>query len=146
MKIFIDDERMPLESEDGAWVIVRFAHTALNVIDANAHAITHISFDNDLADSLEGRDIMQRIFGTPAHAPIPLPRLEEIRVHSANTVAAREMIALARNALEAGVIQPGVNIIQMSALDHRYHTVTSWYDDAYESEKERQATLPGLSS
>lgn len=141
MKIFIDDERMPLASEAGQWVIVRDPTTAFGVIRPNAHLITHLSFDNDLGYETEGRDIMAQIFGTPLIHPTPLPRLVKIRVHSANTVANQAMLDLARAAQKAGILRPDVIIENCSALYERYHTAGSWYDDAYETEQERLDAL-----
>ena len=141
MKIFIDDERMPLDGEVGEWIIARDPTTAFGLLNANAPFITHLSFDNDLGYKVEGRDIMAQMFGTPEIRPLPLPRLVEIRVHSANTVANQAMLDLARSALKAGILLPGVTIENRSALHERYHTAGSWYDDDYETERERLDAL-----
>ena len=138
MKIFIDDERMPPKDEIGDWVIARDPKTACGLLNANAPFITHLSFDNDLGYEMEGRDIMAHIFGTPVVPPLPLPKLVEIRVHSANVVANSAMLDLARCALKSGVLLPGVTIQNRSALHERYDTIGgSWYDDDYETEKDR---------
>jgi len=142
VKIFIDDERYPLREEQGEWVIVRTPLDALAVIEANAPWITHISFDNDLGFEIEGRDILQVIVGNHENKyPMVLPRLEEIRVHSANVVAAQAILDLARSAQKHGVIRADVNIVQRSALHEKYDMPSSWYDDFYETEKERLADL-----
>lgn len=141
MKIFIDDERMPIDSEDGKWVIARDPQTAFGLLNANAAFITHLSFDNDLGYKTEGRDIMAQMFGTPEIRPLPLPRLVEIRVHSANTVANQAMLELARSAQKAGVLRADVVIENRSALYERYHTAGTWYDDPYETEQERLDAL-----
>lgn len=141
MKIFIDDERMPLDSEVGEWIIARDPQTAFGLIHANAPFITHLSFDNDLGYQTEGRDIMAQTFGTPLIRPTPLPKLVEIRVHSANTVANQAMLDLAQSAQKAGILRPDVVIENRSALYERYHTAGSWYDDAYETEQERLDAL-----
>lgn len=120
MRIFIDDERLPLPEEAGQWLVVRTAHDAITAIRAHAPVITHISFDNDLGGPAEGRDIMHHITGSAMRAPISLPSLEEIRVHSANTVAAKAMLDLARSARDAGAISPEVKIVNRSALHERY--------------------------
>lgn len=141
MKIFIDDERYPLRGEERDWVIVRDPVTALAIIRANAATITHISFDNDLGYDTEGRTILSMVLGTPVMAPMVMPRLEEIRVHSANTVANKSMIDLAQSAQQTGTLRQDVRIEQASALYTTYPTLESWYDDAYEGEKERLAAL-----
>ena len=43
MKIFIDDERMPLNEEIGDWVIARDPTTAFGLLNANAPFITHLN-------------------------------------------------------------------------------------------------------
>lgn len=141
MKIFIDDERMPIETEEGEWVIIRDPDTAIKILNANSAFITHISFDNDLGFKTEGRDIMTQMFGTPEIAPMTFPRLIEIRVHSANTIACQAMIDLARSAQKAGILRCDVIIDKRSALYERYDTSESWYDDEYETEKERLEAL-----
>lgn len=137
MKIFIDDERFPVREETGEWIIVRDPDSALSIIRSNCAWITHISFDNDLGFVLEGRNVMSMIF----QEQIAFPRLEEIRVHSANVVAAQAMINLARSAQKAGILRESVQIDMRSALYEKYQTITSWYDDAYENEKDRLEVL-----
>jgi hypothetical protein len=141
MRIFIDDERMPLASEAGDWVIVRDPQTAFAVIHANAHAITHLSFDNDLGCAVEGRDIMAELFGTPLVAPTPLPRLVEIRVHSANIVASQAMLDLARSAQKATILMPDVSIVNRSALHEDYRTVVTHDDPEMRRERRRLDSL-----
>lgn len=124
MKVFIDDERSPLKAEEGEWVIVRNPDAAIALIRENAPVITHISFDNDLGFEKEGRDILQAIVGTPAEEGIELPKLEEIRVHSANVVAARAMMDLARSAIKAGCLPSETRVVNRSAL-HEAYTVNA---------------------
>lgn len=143
MKIFIDDERYPLKGEEGDWIIVREAQAAIDLIRANAAQVTHISFDNDLGCDLQGRDVMNAVLGTPVSAPIPLPRLVELRVHSANVPAFTAMMEIAQCARDNGVLRPNVRIEGASALYIVYPNITSWYDDAYEDEKDRLAALAG---
>lgn len=136
MKIFIDDERMPLP-DTGEWVIVRDPSTACAVIYQNAAAITHISFDNDLGFEMEGRDILRQLLGTPVVRPASLPRLEAIIVHSANTVANSAMVDLARDAQAKGVLRAEVAIIRNSALDVAYPTISSHHDESMKAEDDR---------
>ena len=145
MKIFIDDERYPLAGEKADWVIVREGQGAIDLIRANAAQITHISFDNDLGGDLQGRDVMNTVLGTPVSEPIPLPRLVELRVHSANVIAFTAMMEIAQCARDNGVLQPNVRIEVASALYTDYPNITNWYDDAYENEKDRLAALAGES-
>jgi len=135
MKIFIDDERFPIREETGEWIIVRDPDSALSIIRSNSAWITHISFDNDLGFPIEGRTIMVAIFGEQ----VPFPVLEEICVHSANVVAAKAMFDLATSAQKAGILRENVRIEMRSALHVKYQTISSWYDDGYENEKDRLA-------
>jgi len=128
MKIFIDDERMPLRDEIGEWIIVREPKTAIDLIRANAPFVTHLSFDNDLGFELEGDDVMKALFGTPMTAPVRLPVLQEIRVHSANIVKNKAMIDRAVSARDAGVIGADVHIEARSALYERYQLLEHFID------------------
>ena len=120
MRIFIDDERLPLPSEDGLWTVVRDPQEAIALIEAHFNSITHLSFDNDLQHELEGRHILSRIIGSPVQEGLEMPSLQEIRVHSANTPSAEAMMRLAENAVSAGILPAGVNVVRRSALDESY--------------------------
>ena len=141
MKIFIDDERFPAREEQGSWIIVRDPDSAINLIKANAAWITDISFDNDLGYKLEGRHVMQAILGDAMNAPTPLPRLESIRVHSANVVAAKAMLEAAKDARNKGILRENVEIVYVPATHETYETLLSWYDEVYETEKDRLASI-----
>lgn len=141
MKIFIDDERYPPRTEQGEWIIVRDPQSAIALIKTNAAWITHISFDNDLGYALEGRHVMLAILGDAMNEPTPLPRIKEIRVHSANVVASRNMLETAKDAKAKGAIRSDVEIYYVPATHSNYETQTSWYDEAYEDEKDRLAAL-----
>ena len=84
---------------------------------------------------------MAQIFGTPEVQPLPFPRLVEISVHSANIVANQAMLELARSAQKSGTLRSEVIIENRSALYEQYQTIQSWYDDAYENEKDRLKAL-----
>ena len=120
MRIFIDDERLPLPSEDGLWTVVRDPEEAIALIEAHSASITHLSFDNDLQHDLEGKHILGRIIGSPVQEGIEMPSLQEIRVHSANTVSAEGMMRLAENAVAAGVLPADVRVVRRSALYESY--------------------------
>ncbi len=114
MKIFIDDERLPL-SEQSEWVVVRSADAALKIITENQHIITHISFDNDLGDDIkDGYWIMRQMFSGWERDIVVMPELCEIIVHSANVVAANNLMQLARSA------RPDINVARKSALEFNY--------------------------
>ena len=120
MRLFVDDERLPLASELNLWTIVRRPEAAILMIVEHAPIITHISLDNDIQSSIEGRHILARIIGTPVNEPIDLPALEEIRIHSANGPAASAMMAAAIAAKRCGVLRPLVRITRRCALDEEY--------------------------
>ncbi len=84
MKLYLDDVRYP---EDG-WYIFRHPDEFLYILEENWERVTHISLDNDLGIGLkEGRQVLAEIEdwceGIHPHF--------EIRVHSDNPVAIREM-------------------------------------------------------
>lgn len=99
MKLFIDDERNPIE--DG-WTVVRNGHEALWMVRDNHDIITAISFDNDLGGILEGDDILKSMIGGVYIDGIDMPALQEITVHSANSVKSRVMINRIEDAIRDG--------------------------------------------
>ena len=130
MRIFIDDERFPLEHETGQWAIVREPIEAIDMIRANAQSITHISFDNDLGHDLEGRDVLNAIIGTPVSEGIEMPALIELRVHSANIAAAKSMIDLATSGRQHGALPSDLHIVSRSALQENYPMVEQKINEA----------------
>jgi hypothetical protein len=100
MRVFLDDDRN--HGGDG-WTMVRTVPALMRLIDRHGDRITHISFDNDLCQPVEGweglRDIIERLLDDP----LLLPALRHIQVHSLNGGAADRMESKARNAVEAGV-------------------------------------------
>ena len=56
-KLFLDDERMPI---DHSWVIVRSYNSAVEAINALGMP-RFISFDHDLGDSLSGYDFAKYV-------------------------------------------------------------------------------------
>jgi hypothetical protein len=117
VQIFIDDERLP---PDNTWTVVREGQTAIDLIRSNSNEITIISFDNDLGGELEGVDVLKAILGSPVEDGIELPRLETIIVHSANTVANREIRMKAEGARKAGRFPEALEILDRSALEYNY--------------------------
>lgn len=120
MKIFIDDERMPLASDADGWVIIRSGRVAIDMIKANAPVVSLISFDNNLRGELDGDDVLKAIIGEDGQHSIPLPKLREIRIHTADTVMNRAMRNRAETAVRKGVLHPETVVINRSALWERY--------------------------
>ena len=120
MRLFVDDERLPLASECNLWAIVRRFEAAILMIVEHAPIITHTSLDNNLQSPIEGRHIPAKIIHTPVDEPIDLPVLEEIRIHSENGPAAAAMMAAATAAKRCGVLRPLVRIMRRSAPDEDY--------------------------
>ena len=60
MRLFVDDERLPLASECDLWTIVRRPEGAILMIVEHAPIITHISLDNDLQSPIEGDTFLPR--------------------------------------------------------------------------------------
>jgi hypothetical protein len=116
MKIFLDDDRN--HREEG-WIHVRTIPALMKLITGpDQDKITHISFDNDLRQPLEGwegvRDLVEMRLDNPAF----LPALETIIVHSANTNAATNMIGRLKCAVENGIFD--VNIEYRPAREDNY--------------------------
>lgn len=120
MKIFIDDERMPIAHETAQWVIVREGQQAIDIIKANHLVITAISFDNDLGGPVEGDDVLKAIVGTIFDEPLELPCLEEIIVHSANNIKAQVIINRANDAIRDGKLSSRVKVIRKAATEYHY--------------------------
>jgi hypothetical protein len=129
MKIFIDDERMPLPAEDGQWIIVRDGQQAINLIKANRFFITAISFDNDLGGPVEGADVLKAIVGNIFEDALDLPRLQEIRVHSANNIQARTIHNLTSDAIRDGKLSPGIEVRMMPATEYAYPLLCDYEKD-----------------
>ncbi|MEP3156897.1 MAG: cyclic-phosphate processing receiver domain-containing protein [Nitratireductor sp.] len=120
MRLFIDDERLPLLVEAHLWRVVRSPVEAIEALIENAELITHLSFDNDLQHPTEGRHILKQILMTPTGCGIVLPELQELRVHSANVPAAEAMLSMARAGVRNGALPPGVRVSLRSALHEAY--------------------------
>lgn len=120
MRLFIDDERLPLPAEANLWHVVRTPGEAIEALIENAARITHLSFDNDLQAATEGRHILAQILMTPQGCGLVLPELQELPVHSANVSAAEAMLSMARAGVRNGTLPPGVRVSLRSALHEAY--------------------------
>ena len=120
MRLFIDDERVPLPVEAHLWHVVRTPLEAIGALIENAAHITHLSFDNDLQIATEGRHILAQILMTPPECGFVLPELQELRVHSANVPAAEAMLSMARAGMRNGTLPPGGWVSLRSALHEAY--------------------------
>jgi hypothetical protein len=112
MRVFLDDDRN--HGENG-WTMVRTVPALMRLLDVHGAEVTHLSFDNDLRQPLEGwegvRDILERLLDRPDW----LPSLASVNVHSLNEGAAERMISKLENAVRVGVLD--VVVTRMRALD-----------------------------
>lgn len=112
MRVFLDDDRN--HGEDG-WTMVRTVPALMRLLDAHGAEVTHLSFDNDLRQPLEGwegvRDILNRLLDRPDW----LPSLASVNVHSLNEGAAERMISKLENAVRVGILD--VEVTRIRALD-----------------------------
>lgn len=112
MRVFLDDDRN--HGADG-WTMVRTVPALMGLIDAHGPRITHISFDNDLCQPLEGwegmRDLLERVMDEPGLLPV----LTHIQVHSLNGGAAERIVSKALGAVRAGIWSVGVE--RLPAVD-----------------------------
>lgn len=112
MRVFLDDDRN--HGEDG-WTMVRTVPALMRLLDAHGAEVTHLSFDNDLRQPLEGwegvRDILDRLLDRPDW----LPSLASVNVHSLNEGAAERMVSKLENAVRVGILD--VEVTRVRALD-----------------------------
>lgn len=89
--IFLDDERFPKTNKD--WTIVRSYNELVSLIEkVGIENVTHISFDNDLGEELEGYDCAKWLVDQKYDL-----RHIEINVHSANSKAPDNIYKLINN-------------------------------------------------
>lgn len=112
MRVFLDDDRN--HGEDG-WTMVRTVPALMRLLDDHGDEVTHLSFDNDLRQPLEGwegvRDLLDRLLDRPDW----LPSLVSVNVHSLNEGAAERMVSRLENAVRVGILD--VEVTRIRALD-----------------------------
>lgn len=112
MRVFLDDDRN--HGEDG-WTMVRTVPALMRLLDDHGDEVTHLSFDNDLRQPLEGwegvRDLLDRLLDRPDW----LPSLVSVNVHSLNEGAAARMVSRLENAVRVGILD--VEVTRIRALD-----------------------------
>jgi hypothetical protein len=91
MHIWLDDVRKPPEDDDTRWIWVTNAEDLMRLIaQCGLHAITQISFDNDLGyNKMEGYQALDSIEQMVAVAR--LRKVPALAVHSGNPVARTRM-------------------------------------------------------
>jgi hypothetical protein len=100
MRVFLDDDRN--HGADG-WTMVRTVPALMRLIAAHGDEITHISFDNDLRQPLEGWEGLRDLLELKQDDPALLPALTHVQVHSLNGGAAERIVSKAENAVRAGI-------------------------------------------
>jgi len=109
-KLFIDDERNPMDVKWGSWQDQEIYRDAEWVIARNWHEVLElvvsigfpqmISFDHDLGDGEKtGYEIAQRLCDMVMDG-VPLPANFEFRVHSMNPVGGQNILKYMDNFLK----------------------------------------------
>ena len=95
MKIFLDDVRNP---PDDGWQIVTSAKACIRILWTYGHKVTHISFDHDLGNDIDGTGytVARWIEEQCYYGALKCPAWQ---IHSANPVG-RENIAAAMRCAE----------------------------------------------
>ena len=112
MRVFLDDDRN--HGEDG-WTMVRTVPALMRLLDARGAEVTHLSFDNDLRQPLEGWEGVRDILDGLLDRPDWLPSLVSVNVHSLNEGAAERMVSKLENAVRVGILD--VEVTRIRALD-----------------------------
>lgn len=112
MRVFLDDDRN--HGEDG-WTMVRTVPALMRLLDAHGDEVTHLSFDNDLRQPLEGWEGVRDILDALLDRPDWLPSLASVNVHSLNEGAAERMVSRLENAVRVGILD--VEVTRIRALD-----------------------------
>ena len=112
MRVFLDDDRN--HGEDG-WTMVRTIPALMRLLDAHGTEVTHLSFDNDLRQPLEGWEGVRDILDGLLDRPDWLPSLVSVNVHSLNEGAAERMVSKLENAVRVGILD--VEVTRIRALD-----------------------------
>ena len=95
-KLFLDDERMPVDPEN--WVIVRSFHEAIEAMEVLGFP-NFISFDHDLGSGLTGYDFCQYLVELDMDKKV-LSEDFSFYVHSQNPIGKKNIEAFMNNYLE----------------------------------------------
>lgn len=95
MKLFLDDERFPIDDS----IIVRSVEEAIDFVQKNG-CPSYISFDNDLGLELEGIDFAQWLVEQDLDNPGFIPNDFSFYVHSQNPIARDRINSLLTSYLE----------------------------------------------
>ena len=121
MKIFLDDERVPVE--DG-WRVVRTVDDFITLIHRMNELVVEISFDHDLADEMDrsATYCINEMIQMELDKADAFPRLQNVILHTANYAGLKNMAADWACAKKAGMFK-GVKIKEYSCLYHTDHAV-----------------------
>jgi hypothetical protein len=118
MRLFLDDERLPIGPGD--WKVVRTVEDLFKAIaEANASGtpVDLISFDHDLGEGqTEAKHAVQKLIDMELDEPGRHFRsLKTVVFHTANISELQNMAAKMESAVREGVF-PKLNVVQRSAL------------------------------
>lgn len=144
MRIFLDDERLPID--DGKpWTIVRSISAFFKTIaEANAAGdpVTVISFDHDLGAGGEASRAIKKMLQMQQSEPgVHFPKLKLVIIHTANAVQLKSMTNTFMAAAEEGLF-PHLVVQTKSALFTRYPIdETIFSADDYDDEDEDDGSV-----
>lgn len=122
MRIFLDDERLPLDNDD-SWAIARTLdefYSLLKEAEVLCDPVTEISFDHDLGAGGEAKHAVQHMIDLELDEPgRHFPELRRVTIHTANTVELHNMAQRFQCAAREGIF-PGLEVCKKSALWTRY--------------------------
>lgn len=120
MKIFLDDERVPVEE---GWTVARSFGEYHRLVLLGGSSITHISFDHDLGLlSLDGYACVHWLIDLAMDEPDLLTGLHTIMFHTANLTGLENMRSLLANAQKHGILSD-VELVPYSCLFHSDHAI-----------------------
>lgn len=97
MKIFLDDERVPVEQ---GWTIARNSEEFRALVEAYADEIVELSFDHDLGSTSESGMWCLRFLIEQMMNGVEFGKLEIVTFHSANMVGCENMLSYAESAAD----------------------------------------------
>ncbi len=121
MKIFIDDERIPV---DDGWLVVRSYAEFCRAFLGGGTCVRELSFDHDLGGfDPTGLDCVNWLIETALDDPDLVSGLERIYFHTANIIGMVDMRGKLENAQEHGIIGTDIELVDKSCLFHSDHAV-----------------------
>ena len=122
MKIFLDDERVPVKYEE--WVTVRNFGEFRRLMLRAGSAVTDLSFDHDLGlgELHDGMTCVHFLVDLAMDEPEMVSGLTKIMFHTANIGGMKNMRGLIESAQKHDILS-GVELVDYSCLFHSDHAM-----------------------